>query len=385
MTMTPDLALLDALYLEIDPAVQTEAWQQQLGSDHSRWRAYLNRICLETVIPWLREDHDLRAMPALTVPSLQSIWEVVTGTPLQVGSQKLVLIPTENIDIDELRVPQEWVDIPSWNADYYGVVQINPDQGWVRLGGFTKHLHLKNNGQYDWCDRTYSLSDTDLISDLNVLWLTQQLHPQEITQAQVATLPSLSKIQADQLIQRLGNPHLQTPRLSIPFEQWGSLLAHGGWRQRLAAQRRGMVEQRSVGQWLQTGLANLAPPSGWRQIVLQPQLSAARGEQASSPIAAISRPLQILGHPYELNVYTTDTTQSTWRFELKPVTPGATIPTGFILRLLTEDLQSFEGNEDLASEPVDQLYIDVALNRDEALVWTTEPVPDQYDQEILRF
>ena len=39
------------------------------------------------------------------------------------------------------------------------------------------------------------------------------------------------------------------------------------------------------------------------------------------------------------------------------------MPTGFILRLLTEDLQTFEGNEDLASEPVDQLHIDVVLKQ----------------------
>ncbi|KAI9134250.1 DUF1822 family protein [Acaryochloris sp. CCMEE 5410] len=380
--MTSDLALFDATYLEIDPNLQAQAWQQNDGP--SRWQAYLNQLCLDTVIPWLREDHDLQAIPALKPPSLQSIWAVVTGTPIQVGAQKIVLIPTETIDLDELRVPQEWVDIPNWIADYYVVAQVNPDEGWVRIGGFTKHSQLKEQGAYDWCDRTYTLNDTDLTSDLNVLWLTQQFNPQETTQAVVNPLLTLSKAQADQLIQRLGNADLVTPRLAIPFEQWGSLIAHGGWRQRLAAQRRGITAQPSVGQWLQTGITNLAQQMDWQSITLQPQLSTARGDQSSTPIAAISRQLQIDGQPYELNIYAVET-ESTWRFELRPVTPGAMIPAGFVLRLLTEDLDSFEGNEDQASEPVDLLYIDVALESGEGIVWTIEPQPDQYDQEILRF
>ncbi|BDM82253.1 DUF1822 family protein [Acaryochloris marina] len=381
--MTSDLALFDATYLEIDPDLQAQAWQQNDGP--SRWQAYLNQLCLETVIPWLREDHDLRATPALQPPSLQSIWAVVTGTPIQVGAQKIVLIPTETIDLDELRVPQEWVDIPNWIADYYVAAQVNPDEGWVRIGGFTKHLQLKEQGTYDWCDRTYTLNDMDLTSDLNVLWLTQQFNPQEITQAAVNPLPALSKTQADQLIQRLGNSDLVTPRLAIPFEAWGSLMAHGGWRQRLAAQRRGITEQPSVGQWLQTGMTNLAQQIGWQAITLQPQLSAARGDQPSTPTAAISRQLQIEGQPYELNIYAVEAESAIWRFELHPVTPGARIPAGFVLRLRTEELEAFEGNEDQASEPVDRLYIDVALASGEALVWAIEPQPEQYDQEILRF
>lgn len=384
MIMTSDLALFDSTYLEIDAAIQSRCWQQSLGAAPNRWQTYLHLICLETVLPWLREDHNLRSIPALKLPSLQSIWAVVAGTPIQVGLQKLVLIPTESIDLDELRVPQEWVDIPNWIADYYVAVQINLDEGWVRLGGFTKHLQLKGQGQYDWRDRTYSLHDTDLTPDLNVLWLTQQFNPQEVTQAEVNPLPALSKAQADQLIQRLGNSDIVTPRLSIPFEQWSSLIAHGGWRQRLAAQRCGITEQLSVGQWLQTGMTDLAQQMGWQSITLQPQLSTARGDQPSTPLAAISRQLQIEGQPYELNIYAVET-DSAWRFELRPVTPGAMIPTGFVLRLLTEELASFEGNEDQASEPVDRLYIDVALESGESLVWTVEPRPDQYDQELLRF
>jgi hypothetical protein len=62
------------------------------------------------------------------------------------------------------------------------------------------------------------------------------------------------------------------------------------------------------------------------------------------------------------------------------------IPSGFKLRLLTEDLQSFVGNELEAKTPVDQLCLEVALGHNsEGLVWETEPNPEDFDYEILFF
>jgi hypothetical protein len=53
--------------------------------------------------------------------------------------------------------------------------------------------------------------------------------------------------------------------------------------------------------------------------------------------------------------------------------------------LLTEDLQPFENNEDTAINPVDMLYVEVILEPGEGLVWETEPVAEDYEQEVLRF
>ncbi|PSO81051.1 MAG: hypothetical protein BRC41_15925 [Cyanobacteria bacterium QH_9_48_43] len=52
-------------------------------------------------------------------PALPSFWEVVNGTAIALSGVRLVLIPSEAADLSELRVPQEWVDIPSWGGDYY--------------------------------------------------------------------------------------------------------------------------------------------------------------------------------------------------------------------------------------------------------------------------
>lgn len=50
-----------------------------------------------------------------------------------------------------------------------------------------------------------------------------------------------------------------------------------------------------------------------------------------------------------------------WRFELRHTIIGAAIPGGLKLRLLTEDLQPFPNNEDMATTAMEQLYIEVAL------------------------
>lgn len=74
-----------------------------------------------------------------------------------------------------------------------------------------------------------------------------------------------------------------------------------------------------------------------------------------------------------------------WRFELRNLTVGAAIPGGFKLRLLTEDLQPFPNNENIAIAAIEQLYVEVALLPGKGIVWEIEPLPENYVREILRF
>lgn len=385
--MTYDSTLFNPtqLTLEIPSTVQAHAWQQSrlFATPNSQWNAYLNQLCLNTLLPWLRDEHAPQAQPHPATASLWSFWELVTGTAIATPQTRMVWIPSEAIDVEELRIPQEWVDIPNWVADYYWLVQVNPDDDWVRVAGFTTHQQLKTLGRYDWSDRTYTLDSTDLITDLNVLWVSQQVASSEPTQAAIAPLPLLESAQAQSLIQRLSSPTLLTPRLSIPFERWGALMQHGGWRQRLAQGRRGLPEQPSVLQWLQTGLSTLAQQLGWETLTLQPSGEGARGEGEDETVVGLARPLAIAGQTYELRVLPRE--PQVWRIELRSTTPGGRIPGGFRLRVLTEDLQPFTNNEDTATDAVEQLYVDVALSPGEGIVWEVEPIPDGYDREILQF
>lgn len=397
--MTEDMLTLDLgrVYLEIDARVQQRAWQtsQTLATPASRWRAYLNQLCLETVRPWLEAESSAgRAYPSPQPPLLPTIWELVDGTAVELGAWRYILLPTEAVDLETLDVPQEWVDIPQWIGDYYLTVLVNLDQGWVQVAHGATHYQIKQTARYDWRDRTYRLNAAEAIGDLNVLWVSQELYPEEVKRMAVAPLPTLAKAQADSLIQRLGQADTTPlPRLAVPFERWGALVAHGGWRRQLAATRWGEAASPSVLDWLGQQIDRLSQQVGWQGITLEAAGAGARGSGTASPQTALARHLTIEGETYLLQVspqrnqdqINQDQGNQAWRFELRHLLPAGKVPPGLTLTLLTEDLQSFAGNQVTAHEPVESIYIDVELAPGEGLVWQTSPVADQYDSEILRF
>ncbi|MBD2605639.1 DUF1822 family protein [Scytonema hofmannii FACHB-248] len=377
------------LILEIPANVQNQAYihSQSFSHPSSGYQAYLNQLCLNVVLPWLQTDFAPQAKVSPNNNSLASFWELVNGTAIVSDGIRFILVPSEAMDLSELRVAQEWVDISSLAGDYYLAVQVEPDEAYVRVWGYCSYEQLKNQGSYDVGDRTYSLDATDIISDINVLTLARQLCPQESTAKVIPQLATLPQEQAQNLISRLGNPEIITPRLAIPFQLWGALIEHGGWRQSLYQRRLGLPEQWSVIEWLQSGVSQLAENIGWGSLNLQ-LLSAAgaRSVEETQPQKILSRRLAIAGQTYELRIIPQiEGESSIWRFELRNAAVGAAIPGGFKLRLLTEDLQSFPNNEDIAITAVEQLFVEVALEPGEGIVWEIEPTSENYDREILRF
>lgn len=377
------------LWLEIPETEQTKAWEQSqaFSSSNRRWIAYLNRLSLNTFLPWLRDEYAPDATAFPKAAANPSIWEVVNGTGISFGTSRMVLIPTEAVDLDELRVPQEWVDIPSWSADYYVAVQVNLEEGCIRVAGYTTQAQLKNMGTYDAGDRAYCLDAENLISNLNILWMARQICPEEVTRTETAPLPTLSVTQAENLLQRLGNPALILPRMAVPFQTWGALLEHGGWRQRLYEQRQGMQRQWSIRQWMQAGVSDFAQKFGWGSVELQSSVQGARGSVEEVELPTMVRKLTIDGQGYELRLQPKGNLENNiWRFELRNRNRDERIPSGFILKLLTEDLQPFDGNQVKATTPKERLYIEVALGESgEGLVWQIEPTPEDYESEILYF
>jgi Protein of unknown function (DUF1822) len=377
------------LILEIPANVQNQAYihSQSFSHPSSGYQAYLNQLCLNVVLPWLQTDFAPQAKVSPNINALASFWELVNGTAIVSDGIRLILVPSEAMDLSELRVAQEWVDISSLAGDYYLAVQVEPDEAYVRVWGYCSYEQLKNQGSYDASDRTYSLDATDIISDINVLTLERQLCPQESTTKVIPQLATLPQEQAQNLISRLGNPEIITPRLAIPFQLWSGLIEHGGWRQSLYQRRLGLPEQWSVVQWLENGVSQLAENIGWGSLNLQ-LLSAAsaRSVEEAQPQTILSRQLAIAGQTYELRIIPQNEGESTiWRFELRNAAVGAAIPGGFKLRLLTEDLQNFPNNEDIAITAVEQLFVEVALEPGEGIVWEIEPKNENYDREILRF
>ncbi|MEH2026708.1 DUF1822 family protein [Nostoc sp.] len=225
--------------LEISPTIQAQSWQQSqvYATSSSRWCAYINQICLHAFLDWISTEDFPQTSVWYSFPGTPAFWEFVNGTAILLEGRRIVLIPSEAIDDSELEVPQEWVDILSWAADYYLAVQVKPDGEWVRIWGYTTHEELKSLAHYDSVDRTYCIDARHLTKDLNAFSLSYQFCQGEEMKAAIDPLPQLSTEQAENLVQRLGNTSFRFSRLAVPFITWGALLENEQLRQRLYQQR----------------------------------------------------------------------------------------------------------------------------------------------------
>lgn len=364
----------------------TATWSNTSGYQQSidRWTAYLNQLAQSAIQPLLAELLDPLPVRSATSRSSQtSQWSCVTGTPLKVGDDRWLLLPTEQIDDDSISIPQEWLDIPEWAVQTIVAIEVNPDEAETRIIGYTTPAEIKAHGHYQSFDRSYGLDREHWITDLSVF---QLLQTEGILAAPrtLAALPPLAIDRARHLIDRLAT--VLQPRLEVPFQTWAALIQNPGWRQQFHQQRQTGVSTRSmaqgVSQWMQSNSDtfgdSLLSALGWQRMAPLP--IAVRGNTPSSP--QLIKPLNIQDKPYELRLRSID--DQTWQFELHPEA-GQMIPQGFTLRLLTEDLQPFEGNESIASTEVAMIYITVELEPGEALVWEIEPEPEDFDRELIHF
>jgi Protein of unknown function (DUF1822) len=266
-------------YLEIPAEVQAQCWEASRNQaiESSQWNAYLNRLCLNAVLGWIQDD-GLAAAVWLGLAKLPAVWEFVNGTVLTIGAERWVLIPTESIE-DDLEVPQEWVDIPSWAGDYYLGVQVRPDGESLRVWGYTTHRELKERGAFDADDRLYCLDGSAMIQDMDSLAVVRSRWTQAQTKVEVPALSEVPATQAANLVQRLGNRSVRFPRLAVPFALWGALLESDAGRQGLYQQRLGQGSGETaitrLGDWLSGAMSDLwqglddlvNPPealAGWR-------------------------------------------------------------------------------------------------------------------------
>jgi Protein of unknown function (DUF1822) len=271
--------------LAIAPDSQAAVWQQRAADPKSwgRWNAVLNQLCLDTILPWLNSEH-LPAAKAWVAPSqMPMFWELIPGSVITVGTTRIALIPTEAIDHAELEVPQEWVDIPRWAADYYLGVQVAPDDGYIQIYGYTTHQQLKTHASYDSQDRTYCLDSDDLNPDLNGLFLTFDRYPITATRATLAPIPPLASERITPLLDRLSNLAEILPRLAVPFAVWAAIVEQPELHRRLYQQRQTGTATVTVTQlsgWLQGKIDSI-----WQTLdamLLPPQIATAvRGERVT--------------------------------------------------------------------------------------------------------
>ncbi|WP_228059758.1 DUF1822 family protein [Plectonema radiosum] len=222
------------LWLEFSEKEQETAWNQSsVNHDQNATachRAFVNNLCLNTFVKWLEDEPDLPEKFQIPAPSpdLHRQWEFVNGIELTFNRTRLVLIPTEQDNIDEFRIPQEWIDIPNWVANYYVPVQVNLAENWLRIWGFISYGQVIKKAKYDSLDRSYCVDNWDLTADINVMWVAQQLCA--VKELKVKPLPSLSKVQAQEIIHQLSKSTVYSPRLDIDFNLWGAILNDNEYR-----------------------------------------------------------------------------------------------------------------------------------------------------------
>ncbi|MGB3308485.1 MAG: DUF1822 family protein [Nodosilinea sp.] len=330
LAMPPDLALWQQCEAIADPA--------------ARWRVYLHRLGLEALRAWVQDEVDQAIHPWPAADAVD-LWQWVDGLALVLGDRRLVVILSEAIDAASLAVPQEWVDIPGWAADYYVAAQVDVDEQRLALWGYGTYAQVKTQGHYEPRDRTYSLSEDDLIQDFSVFWVTQQFE-QSQTLA-LPELPPLSEAQAEQLIERLAGA--VEPRLEIPFEPWGSLMGEARWRRLLGQHRQGSTPIQ-LGRWFSQGIE-----PGWQVLEsLLPPTLALGFRAAGSPKATISRGKAIRLNPpgcylvLGLRVTTTDDHRRSLSIQLFP-TDDDLLPGGITLSLelpeTAEPLQTVQASD----------------------------------------
>jgi hypothetical protein len=267
MATIDDLALIypDRILLEFSQSEREKAWQQSQADRYShptaRWNAYLNCLCLNLFLSYLETELDRREKPIVlpTKESLPSIWEVVNGTAIQMGEKRLILIPSEHDYLSEFRVPREWLDIPNWAGNYYLPVEIDLEAGWMQVWGYATYEQLKTTGR-DRADETYVLPAEELIEDSSVLWVASELDPDR--KPQVKPLPTITAIEANDLIAQLQQPTPYSPRLEVPFIKWAALLANDLYRQKLYQRRLQSLEtSNNLARWFESVFQ-----AGWQSL-----------------------------------------------------------------------------------------------------------------------
>lgn len=338
---------LTQLELPISDTIDDRAWQQSQGysTPKAQWTAYINQVCVDTVLPWLQAEYAPSATLSLDARDL------VNGCAIAWNEKRLVLIPDYYFDTSELRIPAEWIEIPSWIGDYYLAVQVNPDESLMRVWGYTTHEQINAIGQYDSDDRTYCLDAQALVQDVAVLWIVQQ-YPQESTRAQVAELPTVLATQAENLLQRLAS--IEQPRLEIPFTLWGSLLQTRSWRERLQQLRQGRSSNRQIVTDLRQWFENSFNTS-WQAIEawLNPEELAFSFRQSSAiEPASIRRVKRLIVADLPILLVLAITPESNdrvgIRVQVRPIERSGCLPSNLTLSLIAasgEVVQSTQARE----------------------------------------
>ncbi len=226
--------------LDLNSILSTE---QLADRDYNLDRVQLNQICMKAMKAWLSEILDTEVELAFPCKidnraNLQSISQLVNGFALQVGKTRLICIPSQSLDLNEIEIPKEWVDLSNWVGDYYLPVQLDLEGKFIRLWNFISHRDLKERADFDSVFLNYQLTSMDGTEDLDVLFTACEFHRQgKLVPAKGAIEPlmSASERTAPETIRKFRNARpslplrLQLRKLDLSFNDYAGILNDEKW------------------------------------------------------------------------------------------------------------------------------------------------------------
>lgn len=98
------------------------------------------------------------------------------------------------------------------------------------------------------------------------------------------------------------------------------------------------------------------------------------------------RQLEIVGQKYLLNIIPIEKeVPNTWVFQLENKRKDGLVPGGFKLRLIAESGGILPQGEVEATKAECVLNLEIVISPGTILYWEIEPLPDNYQKEILIF
>jgi Protein of unknown function (DUF1822) len=238
-------------------------------------RSELNRFCMAAVSKYLSQD--LNLVIESTFPSEELYFSAISasidGFALAISGAKVVFIPSQDLDLMGFEVEREWVDLSNWAADYYVPIQVDIAHNYLHLWGFIAHQDLQQNANLDRDLQSYEVESEDLIDDLETLWVSCELVANgelALERGKMTRLAALSEVEAKSLIDRLQqHPASYSPRLLLPFEQWGAILNSPKYLSAYTNSGSGITK---IGDWFRSQLTEIEDIAtswadrGWKTI-----------------------------------------------------------------------------------------------------------------------
>ncbi len=212
---------------------------QNYSNQTSKNYAYKNKLIRDAFVKYLQANL-FTNNEKITVND-DTVWEFINGSSIAIELiinenddlsddtpqnlvkkvKKLILIPSENLDIEECSIPAEWVDIPNFAGDYYLPVQLNLDKKYLHFWGYISRQSLKQKADYNNTFHNYYVHQTDLITDLDLLWVALSICEEK---GEVKLLPQVSVKEVKNTIAKLTKVTRYSPRLEVDFQKWATLL-----------------------------------------------------------------------------------------------------------------------------------------------------------------